>query len=139
MKAAHSRLGYKLYIPLLSIPSAQFCRFLLDRPKSISRHCQSTKKTLFWPKFLRQNFEKKQAKIAFLGTFWSFFGARSHLKIVFICAKVAFRNNLGSVCHKWISQNRTKGGPFGSAGVQILKKRSLPPHAQPPPPIRCCP
>ena len=47
-----------------------------------------TKKSV-WPKFLccRQNFEKQQAKKAFLGTFWifltkklRFFGTRSPLK-----------------------------------------------------------
>ena len=65
---------------------------------------------------------KKQAKKAFLGSFWEIltkklrlFGARSTLKLVYIGAEVAFRKILGSVSQKRISQNSTKRGPFGSA------------------------
>ena len=48
----------------------------------------------------------------------------------------AFRKILASVSQKWISQNSTKGGPFGSAWDQIPDKGSgcIPPHPQ----IRPC-
>ena len=40
----------------------KFCRFFLDRPKLFSELSQGSKKTLFWPKFLRrrQIFKKIQ-------------------------------------------------------------------------------
>ena len=50
----------------------------------------------------------------------AFFSARAPpSKLVFIGAEGAFRKILGSVCQKWISQNSSKGGPFGSAGGRI--------------------
>ena len=56
---------------------------------------------------------KKQVKKAVFG---KFFDARSPSKLVY---SGAFRKILGSVSQKWISQKVAKGGPFGSAGVQI--------------------
>ena len=48
------------------------------------------------------------------------FSARVLLsKLVHIGAKVASRKTLMSVGQKWISQNSTKDGPFGSAGGPI--------------------
>ena len=69
-------------------------------------------------------FKKNKPKIAFVGAFWKinikklrFFLARAPpSKLVYIDTKGAFRKNLGSVSQKWIAQNSTKRGPFGSAG-----------------------
>ena len=69
----------------------------------------------------------------FLGTFWkiltknrAFFGVRSPLKLRYWrprCLKKNFR-----VRHqKWISENSTKGGPFGSAGGQVPDSPIPPP------------
>ena len=114
------------------------------RSNWFSELSQSSKNTLFWTKFLRrrQKFEKTSQNL-FLGTFWiimtkktQFFGARFPLKLVFIGAQGAWKNF--RVRHqKWISQNSTRDGPFGSAGGRILEGvgvRLIPPPPTPPPP-----
>ena len=84
---------------------------------------QSTKKSLFWPKLLRrrQNCEQKQAKKALFGNFLPkkslFFRRALPLKLSVDWS----RKNLGSISQNWISQNSSKGGPFGSAGGRIPK------------------
>ena len=41
------------------------------------------------------------------------------VKLVYIGSYGAFRKILSSVSQKWVSQNKSKGGPFGSAGGRI--------------------
>ena len=54
---------------------SNFVDLFFRSAKLVFRALQSTKKSLFWPKFLRrrQNFEKKQAKKASLGLFFGNF------------------------------------------------------------------
>ena len=90
--------------------------FILGRSKRYSELSQSTKKTLFRPKLLRQRqkFEQKQAERVFLGTFWKNFTKNRFfappLKIV----------------------QRGKRGPFGSVGGRIPKWEASA-HAPSPP------
>ena len=113
-----------------------------------SERSQTTIKNLFRPKFLRRrhNFEKhaknseNRPKIAKnrpkISTKKSrFFGIRSPLKIsIEWRAEGAFRKILRSVSQKWISQNSTKGGPFGSAGGRLPEGGGERASASPPPP-----
>ena len=86
----------------------KFCRPLLS---------QITKKTLFWPNFLhRIKFFEKQAKKAFLGSFWKtltiqlrFFGAHSHFRISIYWRPRRLGKMLGSASQKGMSLNSTKG------------------------------
>ena len=55
-------------------------------------------------------------------------------KLVYVCAKGAFRKTLGSVSQKWVSQNsKKKRDPLGRQRVEFLK-RGRPIQTTPPPP-----
>ena len=90
----------------------------LSSPKAPKRPCFG-QNFCAADKILKKNRPKK----AFLGTFWKIFFSKNRVfsarappsKLVYIGAKDAFRKI--RVRHqKWVSQNSTKGGPFGSAG-----------------------
>ena len=83
--------------------------------------------------YVAGKFLKKQAKKAFLDTFWKcwskyrvFFGARSPLKISIYWPR-RFSHQ------KWISQNSTKGDPFGRLRGKTPERKKASAPAPPPP------
>ena len=91
-------------------------RTFLGRPNWFSELSQITIKTLFWQNFQKKRFEALSRKCPKHKNL-VFFGARSPSKLEYFGAEDAFGEIL--VSQKWISQNSTNGGPFGSAGGPI--------------------
>ena len=129
--------------PRLSILklSARLCNLGLDRmlcdPRS--NHGATLAKTvrLFRPRRGRRDFRDQGGNGATLQTkarsaqlsrprrTWR----RRLSKLAYIGLKGASRNISRSVNQKWISQNRTKGGPIGSAGGRIPEGGGVPPKS----------
>ena len=91
---------------------------------------QNSKKSVFWPTFLRcRQILKNWPKGVFRHFLESFYQKNRvlsprapSLKLVYIGTEGAFRKNLESVSQNWnwLSQNSSKEGPFGSAGGNSL-------------------
>ena len=79
------------------------------RKRPQAKFWKKAKKSVF--KHFLENFDRKIA----------FFGARSPLKFSIDWRLRRLYKKLKSVSQKWISQNSTKGDPFGRQGVESLR------------------